>query len=78
MAPKSKYIHIVPNFRYKEANVIAWIGNFPEEFKGLFTIDYEKQFETFLNVLERMHAVIGWCGEEGISLKKTKMSSFIS
>lgn len=75
---KIKYIHIVPDFRYKEANVIAWIGNFPEEFKGLFKIDYEKQFETFLNVLERMHAVIGWCGEEGISLKKTKMSSFIS
>ena len=75
---KIKYIHVIPDFRYKDADVIAWIGNYPEEFKKIFKIDYEKQFETFLNVLERMHMVIGWCGEEGIILKKSKIKNFIS
>lgn len=74
---KIKYIHIVPDEKFNNADVIAWIGNYPTEFRGLFKIDYEKQFETFLNVLERMHTVLGWCGKNGIDLKQTKMKSFI-
>lgn len=74
---KIKYIHIIPNQKTFGNDVIAWIGKFPEAFKDFIKIDYDKQFETFKNVLERMHQVLGWCGDEGIILNQSKLKSFI-
>jgi DNA polymerase elongation subunit (family B) len=80
---KAKYIYIKSRnilAQYgatpKQANAVAFVGTFPEEFKDYFEIDYDTQFEkTFLNIVQRLYTAIGW-GE--ISLKKTKIKKFIN
>lgn len=67
---KIKYIHVKPNNPWRH-DVIAWVGNWPKEFDGLFEIDRKTQFEkTFTRTLERVWEAIGWGNE--IVLKKSK------
>lgn len=67
---KIKYIHVKQNNPWRH-DVIAWVGNWPKEFDGLFEIDRKTQFEkTFTRTLERVWEAIGW-GDE-IVLKKSK------
>lgn len=57
-------------------NVIGFVGNYPEEFKSLFKIDYELQFEkTFLAAVQRLYDVLLW-GE--IKFSKQKLSKFFT
>lgn len=72
---KPKYIYIKSR-NILNQNIIGYIGNYPKEFKELFKIDYDLQFEkTFLSVVQRFYTAIGW-GQ--ISLKKTKINKFIN
>lgn len=57
-------------------DVIAWVGNYPEEFKKYFKVNLDEQFEkTFLSVFNRIWTVLGWCGPEGIQMKRSKLGS---
>jgi DNA polymerase elongation subunit (family B) len=71
---KLKYI-FVKESNFLEQNVIAFIGNYPDEFQKIFKIDYDTQFEkTFLSVVQRMFDVLNW-GE--INLKDSgKLKKF--
>ena len=72
---KIKFIRVKPDNEFG-ADAIAWVGNWPEEFNSMFEIDLEEQYQkTFLSVLERMWVVLGWCGKEGIQMKRSKLAS---
>jgi hypothetical protein len=75
---KIKYLSVLKDNKFN-FETIAWVGNYPNEFDGLFKIDYDEQFKkTFLSVLERMWVVLGWCDEDkGIILNESKLSKFI-
>lgn len=75
---KIKYLSVLKDNKFN-FETIAWVGNYPNEFYGLFKIDYDEQFKkTFLSVLERMWVVLGWCDEDkGIILNESKLSKFI-
>ena len=76
---KVKYIRVQD--RNEVGNdAIAWIGNYPEEFKEKFKLDYALQFEkTFLGVLSRMWWVLGWQTKgKPIKLTRSKLDSFFS
>jgi len=76
---KIKYIRVNPR-NLVDNEAIAWVGNYPEEFKKLFKINYEEHYnKTFLSVLNRMWVVLGWIdSKEIIPLKTNKLSGFIS
>ena len=71
---KIKYIYIKDNNPYKTP-VIAYIGNYPKEFKELFKVDYDTQFEKqFLNIAQRMFDVLGF---DLITMKDSKLKKLI-
>ena len=57
---KIRFIHIVDDKKFFGNDVIAWIGDCPKEIRAKMRIDYEKQFETYLNVIDRMSEVLKW------------------
>ena len=71
---KVKFIHVKEN-NLINTNVIAFIGNFPEEVHEHFKIDYDTHYQkTFLSPIQRMFDVLDW-GE--ITLKKNALSGFL-
>ena len=56
---KIKYIHIKDDGTFQN-DVIAWIGSCPAEIRKRMKVDYDKQFETFINVINRIFEVLGW------------------
>lgn len=59
----------------KNEPVVGFVGNYPPIFNDMFTIDFDKQFETqFLNIAQRMFDTLNF-GE--IVLKESKMMSLL-
>jgi hypothetical protein len=59
----------------KNEPVVGFVGNYPPIFNDMFTIDFDKQFETqFLNIAQRMFDTLDF-GE--IVLKESKMMSLL-
>ena len=57
---KMKYIYVYPNNKYR-SDVIGYIGNYPEKFKEIFTIDYENQFgKTYLEAIQTLFNAVNW------------------
>jgi len=65
----------IKNNNYLKDDIIGWIGSYPEEFKEIFKIDYDLQFEkTFLATIQNIFNIVNW-GE--INLMKSKMDKFL-
>lgn len=72
---KIKFIYVKSDNLLNQ-NVIAYIGNYPDKFKELFEIDYNRQFESsFQDVIQRFFDVLGW-GE--INFASSKLSKFFN
>lgn len=56
---KLKYIPIHDDGTFKN-DVIAWVGECPPEIKKVIRINYEKQFETFVNLINSISELMGW------------------
>jgi DNA polymerase elongation subunit (family B) len=57
---KIKYINVKKQNRYN-INVVGYGGNYPEEFKKEFEIDYEKMFENLMyRNIEFFYEAVGW------------------
>ena len=56
---KLKYIPIHDDGTSKN-DVIAWVGECPPEIKKVIRINYEKQFETFVNLINSISELMGW------------------
>lgn len=56
---KLKYIPIHDDGTFKN-DVIAWVGECPPEIKKVIGINYEKQFETFVNLINSISELMGW------------------
>ena len=57
---ESQYINVKKQNRYN-INVVGYGGNYPEEFKKEFEIDYEKMFENLMyRNIEFFYEAVGW------------------
>lgn len=56
---KINYIHILNSVDFGN-DVVAWVGECPKELERKMKLDFDKQFETYLNVVNRMGAVMKW------------------
>jgi len=71
---KIKYIYVKDRNVYS-TQVIGFVGNYPKEFRDMFQIDYETQFQKqFLNIAQRFFDTLNF-GE--IVLKESKMMSLL-
>jgi DNA polymerase elongation subunit (family B) len=71
---KMKYIYI-DDKNSLGIKAIAYIGKYPEEFKTMFKINYDLQYDnTFLNIVQRLYDVLKW-GK--IQLQTSLLSRFI-
>lgn len=73
-AMKVKYIFVKPK-NILGTNVIAYVGNYPEEFNKYFDIDYKEQMnKSFLEVIQRIFWVLKW---GTIDFKNNKLGSML-
>ncbi len=75
-ASKLRLLYVNENNKYN-VNTIAYVENYPEEFKNMFTIDYDTLFEkSFLPVIEKMFDILKWKSpKEKIPLRISKLGS---
>lgn len=67
---KMKYVFVKDNNKYK-TNVVGFVGNWPEEFNKIFTIDYDEIFEKqYMNIAQRMFDTLGF---GLVTLKESKL-----
>jgi len=69
---KLKFVFVKENTNFLKQNVVAFINQYPEEFKDIFEIDFDLQFEkSFLGIIQRFFDALGW-GEINLSVSKMK------
>jgi len=70
-----KYIYVNPD-NIVRSPTIAFSGKYPEEFKSIFNIDYNAQWnKTFLNTMNDFFDIMGW-GK--VTLEKNNLDDFIT
>jgi DNA polymerase elongation subunit (family B) len=71
---KMRFIYVQSNNELN-TDIIGFVGNYPDKFKELFKIDYERQWiKTFQNVIQRLFDAMDW---ETISLDN-KLKKFFT
>ena len=72
---KIKFCYVLPRNEVR-TNVISYIGKYPKKFKGVFEIDYEKQWRiSFQDVVQRFFDALDW-GE--IDFNAGKLNKFFT
>lgn len=71
---KMRFVHTTFKNELRQ-DVIGFVGDYPEKFKSLFTVDYDRQWKrSFQSILQRFFDVLNW-GE--INFNSIKMNKFI-
>ena len=78
---KFNYFYLIPKNCYN-LDAIGFVGNYPDEFRDMFEVDYEVMFEkTFLPLFNSMFKILGWIGKrkkDKILLIENKFNDFFS
>lgn len=71
---KIKVVYVNPN-NILQTEVVAFVGNYPEEFKEYFKVDYGTQwYKGFIKMIEDFYDAFGW-GD--VILEKTNINNFV-
>jgi hypothetical protein len=69
-----KVVYVNPN-NILQTEVIAYVGDYPAEFKEYFRVDYEVQwYKNFIKLIEDFYDAFGW-GD--VFLEKTNLEEFV-
>jgi len=69
-----KVVYVNPN-NILQTEVIAYVGDYPAEFKEYFRVDYEVQwYKNFIKLIEDFYEAFGW-GD--VFLEKTNLEEFV-